>query len=137
MSYEPLTPEQLEAWSQSVVQEIWNEMGRRRITSLSELGRLAGMTPQYVTARLKVDPKTKKPVTITVKDLAAFGSALDEDPGVFLARAQDAMNRGDAPVIHGAFGEPSEATPNLDHLRDQRGAAAPKRRDTGQGEDDA
>lgn len=81
----------LRRFSEAVVQEIWTEMGRKRIRSVSALAAKMGNTPQYVTARLRHDPKTGKPVTIHVRDLAAFARALDVNPEDFVIRARNAV----------------------------------------------
>jgi hypothetical protein len=78
-------------FAEAVVQEIWTEMGRRRVKSLRALALETGMTHQYLTARLKKDPKTGKPVTINVRDLAALGTVLAVEPAELLGRAREAV----------------------------------------------
>lgn len=53
------------------------------------------MTHTSVIVRMNGDARTGKRVPINVRDLYAFGVALGLDPGVFVNRAQDAVNRGD------------------------------------------
>lgn len=95
---EPLTRDYLERFAAAVVQEIWTEMGRQRITSLRELARLAGMTHTAVIVRMNGDSRTGKQVVINVKDLAALGEALGVEPGRLIDRAQDAMNVETDPI---------------------------------------
>lgn len=92
MPLDPPEDRDLDAFAEAVVQEIWNEMGRRRITSLRELARLAGMTHTSVNVRMNGDSRTGKRVPINVRDLYALGFALSEDPAVFVERAQNALH---------------------------------------------
>lgn len=75
---------------------------------------------------------------IDVAVLHALAGALGTSSASLVAAAEDRLRRaGGANVIQGAFGNSSEETSSLDHLRDQPSAAAPKRRDTGEGDDHA
>jgi transcriptional regulator with XRE-family HTH domain len=75
---------------------------------------------------------------IDVAVLHALAGALGTSSASLIASAEDRLNRaGGANVIQGAFGKASDETPSLDHLKGQPRAAAPKRRDTGEGDDDA
>lgn len=96
---DPLGDEYLARFSEAVVQEIWNEMGRQRITSLRELARRAGMTHTSINVRMNGDSRTGKQVTLNVRDLAAIGNALGVEPGRLVDRAQDAMNAETDPLV--------------------------------------
>lgn len=88
----PLSDDYLRRFSEAVVQEIWNEMGRQRITSLRELARRAGMTHTAINVRMNGDSRTGKQVTINVRDLAAIGNALSVGPAELVGRAKVAVD---------------------------------------------
>jgi transcriptional regulator with XRE-family HTH domain len=75
---------------------------------------------------------------IDVATIAALAEALDTTAVELVMAATERLQRGSgANVIAGDFGNSSDDASNLDHLRGLPSAAAPKRRDTGQGDDDA
>jgi hypothetical protein len=126
----------LERLADALVMEIKAEMGRRSLSARG-LATLIGENPQYVTSRIGAgNPRTGKRVPITISDLAVIAGALDKDALEMLAQARAAA-ASTGNVVRGNFGNPSDETPSLDHLKGQPRAAAPKRRDTGEGDDDA
>lgn len=92
MAPPPLDEDYLQRFSEAVVQEIWNEMGRQRIRSLRELARRAGMTHTSLNARMGIDSRTGKPVVLNVRDIAAIGDALGVEPGALIKRAFEAAD---------------------------------------------
>jgi len=96
-----------------------------RISSVRELARLAGMTHTSLNKRMTGQ------VVFNVRDLAALGGALGVSPAELLRRAIEAA--GTDADFPGVSDEPS----SLEHLKGLPSAAAPKRRDTGEGDDDA
>lgn len=98
-----------------------------RIGSVRELARRAGMTHTSLNKRMAGE------VVFNVRDLTALGQALDVHPGDLLRRAQAAVEDGTAVDTAG----PSDPASSVEHLRGLPSAANPKRRDTGEGDDDA
>ncbi len=76
---------------------------------------------------------------IDVSVLHALANALGTTSGELISAAEERMRRGARPtVIRTDFGaNQSEGAPNLDHLRGLPSAAAPVRKDKGEGDDDA
>lgn len=109
-----LSDDYLTRFSEAVVQEIWNELGRQRITSLRELARRAGMTHTSVIVRLNGDSRTGKKVVINVRDLAAFGQALGVEPAEFVARAKAALELQAADPATGSGGFLASIVAELD-----------------------
>lgn len=89
-----MTADYLRQFAEAVVNEIKAEMGRKRVDSNRELARRIGFSHTSVNDRLEGNPRTKKRTVINVKDLAAYAAALGVEPGVFLSRAQTALNDG-------------------------------------------
>jgi hypothetical protein len=127
----------LERLAEALVMEIKAEMGRRSLSARG-LAALIGENPQYVTSRIGAgNPRTGKRVPITISDLAVIAGALDQDPLEMLSRAR--VEAGATPIgnVRQLHPDVSEDVSTLDHLKGLPSAAAPKRRDTGQGDDDA
>jgi transcriptional regulator with XRE-family HTH domain len=76
----------------------------------------------------------KRPINLAI--LAELAAALEVDPSDVVSSALTELSRGGV-VIQGDFGNSSDDGSSLDHLKGQPSAAAPKRRDTGEGDDDA
>jgi transcriptional regulator with XRE-family HTH domain len=76
---------------------------------------------------------------IDVAVLHALAVALHTTPAALVAAAEERLSRrGGGVVIPADFGDSSDAAPSLkEKLEGLPSAAAPKRRDTGQGDDDA
>lgn len=98
-----------------------------RIASVRELARKADMTHTSLNKRMSGE------VVFTVRDLVALGAALGVSSAELLRRAIEAARGGQVVNFPGV----SDDASSLDHLKGQPSAAAPKRRDTGEGDDDA
>lgn len=98
-----------------------------RIGSLRELSRKADMTHTALNKRMTGQ------VIFNVRDLVALSAPLGVSASELLRRAQDVVAGG-----HDLdFEERSDRDRSLDHLRGLPSAAAPERRDTGEGDDHA
>jgi len=77
----------------ALVEEILWEMEKQGIPTINELGRIVGWYAQYIYDRLgNGNPRTKRRVVLTIRDLEQLAAVLDTKASTLVARAEERLD---------------------------------------------